>query len=168
MLEIGKKSYISVDEADEYFLGRLGADFWETLDKSHKEKALVTATRKIDTLPFVGYKQNPKQPLQFPRFYYTSCNLTQTDFIPQSLKDAVCEEALTTLQYIESNSEEVYNGAIQDNYQTLKLGDASITYGGSNNSNTSSNLLSETAKHLLSGLIKTGFDIQVQRYYEAL
>lgn len=175
MLEVGKNSYITVDEADEYFLGRLGADFWEELKPGQKEKALITATRKIDRFPFIGFKQSPKQVLQFPRCYYSNIfENVQVAQIPQQLKDAVCEEALTTLQYIENNSEDAYNGAIDTNWSSLKLGDASITMGnksasGTNSTGTNSNkggLLSAEAINLLSGLIKIGFDIPNPKVYE--
>lgn len=174
MIEININSYVTLDEANEYFVSRLGSDYWDTLEDEQKEKALITATKKIDRLPFIGYKQDPYQPLQFPRFYYsTGCyyNGLPIEDIPQQVKDAVCEEALTTLQYIENNSEDIYNGALSGSYQSLKLGDASITYGskGSTNSGTSSNgvLLSENALQLLQGLIKVGFNITSPIFYEA-
>lgn len=173
MIEVNVNSYVSLEEANEYFATRLGAEFWETLDDTQKEKALITATKRIDRLPFVGYKQNLKQPLQFPRYYYASCyyngGLSVAD-VPEQLKNAVCEEALTTLQYIENNSEEIYNGAISANYQSLKLGDASITYSSSNNRNSAGmnneGLFSKNAVQLLSGLIKVGFDIANPKFYE--
>lgn len=174
MIEVNVNSYITIEEADSYFSSRLGADFWAELEESTKEKALITATKKIDRLTFIGWKKSLKQPLQFPRVYYSGfCyNGLQIADVPQAIKDAVCEEALTTLQYIENNSEEVYNGAVDGNYQSIKLGDASITYGssgvsgGSSMDGTTRNLLSNEAKELLSGLLKVGFDIANQRFYE--
>ena len=174
MIEININSYVTLDEANEYFASRLGSDYWDTLEDAQKEKALISATKKIDRLPFIGYKQDPYQPLQFPRFYYsTGCyyNGLLIEDIPQQVKDAVCEEALTTLQYIENNSEDVYNGALSGSYQSLKLGDASITYGaksaGTGASGNSGSLLSQNAAQLLQGLIKVGFNITNPVYYEA-
>ncbi len=174
MIEININSYVTLDEANEYFASRLGSDYWDTLEDTQKEKALISATKKIDRLPFIGYKQDPNQPLQFPRFYYsTGCcyNGLPIEDIPQQVKDAVCEEALTTLQYIENNSEDVYNGALSGSYQSLKLGDASITYGaksaGAGTSGNSGSLLSQNAAQLLQGLIKVGFNITNPIYYEA-
>ncbi len=165
MIEVNVNSYVSLDEANTYFSERLGADYWSTLDDEQKEKALITATKKIDRLPFIGCKQNPAQPLQFPRFYYNSCccNLQIAD-IPQQLKDAVCEEALTELQYLEANSEDVFNNAQTGSYQSLKLGDASITYGSSNSANQAGQtnykgIMSQNAADLLQGLIKVGFNM---------
>ena len=177
MIEVNVNSYVSLQEANDYFSSRLGSDYWDTLTDAQKEKALITATKRIDRLSFIGSKQNPAQPLQFPRFYYSlNCYLSglQIATIPQQLKDAVCEEALTNLLYIENNSEDVYNGAVNTNYQTLKLGDASISYGsgsgsGGNNSGNSANnygLLSDTAYELLQGLIKIGYNITNTIYYE--
>ena len=101
--------------------------------------------------------------------YYNSCSACglQIADIPQQLKDAVYEEALTTLQFIENNSQEVYNGAVESSYQSLKLGDASITYGSKSSTSTSnSGLLSKNAGDLLQGLIKVGFDISNPVFYE--
>ena len=172
MIEVNVNSYVSLDEANTYFSERLGADYWSTLDDEQKEKALITATKKIDRLPFIGYKQNPAQPLQFPRFYYNSCccNL-QIAGIPQQLKDAVCEEALTELQYLEANSEDVFNNAATGSYQSLKLGDASITYGSSNSANQAGQtnykgVMSQNAADLLQGLIKVGFNISSPYFTE--
>lgn len=170
MIEINVNSYVSLDEANTYFSERLGADYWATLEDSQKEKALITATKKIDRLPFTGYKQDPCQPLQFPRYYYNTCG-NKTAIVPQQIKDAVCEEALTELQYLEANSDDVYNGALKDDYQSLKLGDAAITYGsgGSDTQSGQTNyngIMSQNAADLLQGLVKVGFNIASPVYYE--
>ena len=46
MLEIYKNSYVTLEEAGEYFSEKLDADFWKGLDDSKKEKALITASRR--------------------------------------------------------------------------------------------------------------------------
>ena len=171
MIEVNVNSYVSLEEANTYFSERLGADYWSTLEDEQKEKALITATKKIDRLPFIGYKQNPAQPLQFPRFYYNSCccNLQIAD-IPQQLKDAVCEEALTELQFLNANDEDVYNGALTGNYQSLKLGDATITFGstaGSQSCQTNYNdNKKKNAAELLQGYIQVGFNIASPTFTE--
>ena len=156
MIEINVNSYVSLEEANEYFAQRLGADYWASLDDEQKEKALITATKKIDRLPFIGSKKDPAQPLQFPRI-----PLGQN--VPQAIKDAVCEEALTELQFLNANDEDVYNGALTGNYQSLKLGDATITYGstaGSQSGQTNYNgIMSKNAAELLQGYIQVGFNI---------
>ena len=172
MLISENNCYVTLDEANDYFSTRLGADYWNTLEDVQKEKALISATKKIDRLSFIGYKQDSKQPLQFPRFYYTTgCyyNGLQLADIPQQLKDAVCEEALTELQYLDANSEDVFNNAMTSSYQSLKLGDASITYGSSSGGNQAgqtnyTGIMSQNAADLLQGLIKVGFNI-VSPYY---
>ena len=165
MLINNDNCYVTLDEANEYFSSRLGSDYWDTTDDTVKEKALITATKNIDKLPFTGCKQNPAQPLEFPRMWKSY----RTD-VPQQVKDAVCEEALCELQFIANNGEEVYNGALESNYQSLKLGEASITYAGSNGSSGTSKLynglMSKNAAGLLQGLIKTGFNIENPVYFE--
>lgn len=154
--------YVTVDEADNYFNSTLNADSWAACE--NKQAALFTAHRKIDKLPFIGTKKNPSQNESFPRVIKG-----QIFEVPQCIKEAVCEEALTVYQFIQNSGNEVYNGAVSTNYQSVKLGDASITYGSSSGSAVSQNnnvLLSKTALLLLSGWTRTGFDIPHERFTE--
>lgn len=170
------KSYITIDEANEYFLTRFGAGLWNELSLEDKKKALITATRRIDCLPYIGYKVNPNQKHQFPRYFidYTyALNYFVTAEVPQEVKDATAEEALSIVQYIEVNGEDAFNGAVNTNMQSLKLGDASITYGNGTNqlgaggsATNSFGLYSDEAARLLSGFIKVGLNITNPRFYE--
>ena len=162
-----EKSYITCNEAVEYFMNRYGADIWQTLDLTGQRQALITATKHIDRLPFVGRKANQNQPLEFPRIY-SSCSIGTE--IPQAIKDATAEEALSIVQYVDANGEDVFNGAENANFQSLKLGDATINYGS--NSNSASNtvnqygLYSQEAYRILQGFIRVGYDIPNSRFYE--
>ena len=61
-------SYLTVAEGDTFASQALGDIAWNNAaDATDKEKALVSATRWIDTLDFVGSKCDPKQPLKWPR-----------------------------------------------------------------------------------------------------
>ena len=61
-------SYLTVAEGDTFASQSLGDIAWNNVtEESDKEKALVSATRWIDTLDFVGSKCDPKQPLKWPR-----------------------------------------------------------------------------------------------------
>lgn len=171
------KSYITVEEANEYFQTRYGADIWNTLSLEDKIKALVMATRKLDCLPYIGYKVNPNQQHQFPRYfvdYAYALDYFVTAETPQQIKDATAEEALSIVQYVDVNGEDALNGAVNTNMQSLKLGDASITYGsgssalGAGGSATNSyGLYSDEAARLLSGFIKVGVDITNPCFYES-
>jgi hypothetical protein len=61
-------SYLTVAEGDAFAGQALGDIAWNnTAEQTDKEKALVTATRWLDTLDYVGTKCDPQQPLKWPR-----------------------------------------------------------------------------------------------------
>lgn len=86
-------SYVTLTEANAYFDARFGSDAWTALaTDALKEKALKQATRHIDRFRFWGTKGDAAQALQFPR---GDPPVTATvAVVPQSVKDAQCEEAL--------------------------------------------------------------------------
>lgn len=110
-LQVGVNSYLDVAAANAYFSDRLGAEAWGALTDAQKAQALVTATRRLDRLPYLGAKASPTQPLAFPRCYppaslplishpnsfddllYGAGWYCEPD-VPQAVKDATCEEAL--------------------------------------------------------------------------
>lgn len=69
-LVLGKNSYTTVDEADAYFEDRLDVSDWESASESLKEKAIVTASRWIDSFAFKGYATSDSQFLAWPRKGY--------------------------------------------------------------------------------------------------
>ena len=83
------EAYVTIEEADTYFQGRLHAEAWENAEPVKRQAALVSATRAIDRLTLAGRKTDPDQPLAFPRHPDTE--------VPQAVKDACCEEALALL-----------------------------------------------------------------------
>ena len=61
-------SYLTVAEGDTFAGQALGDIAWNnTTEETDKEKALVSATRWLDTLDYVGSKCDAKQPLKWPR-----------------------------------------------------------------------------------------------------
>jgi hypothetical protein len=91
MIEVGKNSYVTIDEATTYLSSMLDANEWTSADNETKEKALISATRNIDREKLNGKKYSDDQVLQFPR-------LADGENIPQVVKDACCEEALFLLK----------------------------------------------------------------------
>ena len=79
-------SYATLAEAQTYFNSRLESDDWDDASESDKTKALVTATKAIDRLNYLGSKNDSDQTRQFPRYDDSS--------VPQDIKDATCEEAI--------------------------------------------------------------------------
>ena len=81
--------YISIFDADDYFSARLNSEAWNEASPGNKLAALVTATRAVDKLNYVGVKADKAQPLEFPRNGQTA--------VPAEVLVAVCEEAVALL-----------------------------------------------------------------------
>jgi hypothetical protein len=67
-------SYISVAQADDYYLGTLNEAAWTALSEAEKEAALMAATQALETLTYAGIRCTPstddplaQQALQWPR-----------------------------------------------------------------------------------------------------
>lgn len=96
-------SYASVDEADAYFATRLYSSAWTGLTGGSaadtKAQALITATRKIDTLPWDGETAFLAQRLQWPRvgLYDRAGNAVLGTAIPDDIKTMVFETAIDLL-----------------------------------------------------------------------
>lgn len=106
-------TYVSLEEANEYFEGRLDAEEWDEIsgDESRQIKALVMAARIIDRLNFIGEKESDSQAMEFPRrggfrarytegtSYFVALNGKgfSQGAIPQDIKWAQCEMALHLL-----------------------------------------------------------------------
>lgn len=142
-LSIGINSYVTIDEADEYFSGKLYTSEWDSSDTGRKEKALREACRRIERLQFKGKKASESQALAFPRLlsiknrtggiigYFTSVmDGNGNPYVPLEVKHAQCEEALALLKYgnsarikaQEQNVVRVSIGNISEEYKTgLKL-----------------------------------------------
>lgn len=63
----GTNSYVTVAEADSYFLDRIDAGAWTSADNTKKAQALVTATSYLDEMNWLGIAVSDSQTLSFPR-----------------------------------------------------------------------------------------------------
>lgn len=119
-------TYVTIEEAEDYFAFRLNSAAWDDASNDDKCKAIVTATRAIDRLNFAGLRtsdwtrfQNsnfnagfvmgpevldpssdspsPGQSLEFPR------NGDST--IPADIKNACCEIAFVLLDGVDPEQE---------------------------------------------------------------
>lgn len=110
-------SYVTVTEATAYFGERLRADAWSSASDADKEKALLTACRRIEACRLRVHRRpygypgeppntlsrpwdwlspaNPDQALAFPRMRDKDNDGNYA--IPKAIKDAQCEEALALL-----------------------------------------------------------------------
>jgi hypothetical protein len=102
---VDANTYVTLAEADAYFLRRLRSDAWDAASRRDKQKALISATRDLDALRYReekdeiafddGQPTKPVQPLAFPRTYTLDGN--GAAYVPQEVKDAQCEQALALL-----------------------------------------------------------------------
>ena len=140
-------SYISLGEADNYFDDQLYPEPWTTSDDATKEKSLVMATKKIDSLMLIGRRVESDQEQEFPRSIYnsgSSCWVDESE-IAQCVKDATCEEALALLRGgVAANKRAELQ---RQGVSSFSLGKLSETYSGAY---TGNKLQSPAAAQLLS------------------
>jgi hypothetical protein len=95
----GTNSYATVSEADSYFEDRLDVAAWTNANATQKAQALVTATRTMDELDWIGIAVSDTQALAFPRVgvYFdprlgSDLSLDET-FVPKRIITATYELA---------------------------------------------------------------------------
>lgn len=93
-------SYVTQAEATTYFGDRLNSTEWTGATSADKDKALVTATRRIDEEQFVGEKVTAGQALKWPRSeaYDEDGNEFDSAAIPTRVKEATYITALELLK----------------------------------------------------------------------
>lgn len=91
------KFYGTLERADNYFAMMLEGQLWCCTDRTRKLQALVSATRRIDRLNFVGVQAVPGQPLQFPRGTDT--------VVPVDIEEATFQLALALLSGVDPDTE---------------------------------------------------------------
>lgn len=93
-------SYVTVQEAAQYFAGRADSSAWESATGSQKVKALISATSILEQRSYVGYTTKETQDLVWPRtgvYYYDQykgrlIRLVDSE-IPYIVKHATFEQA---------------------------------------------------------------------------
>jgi hypothetical protein len=120
-------SYATLAEGNTYFETRLNTSVWDAAEDADKEKALITATAKLDEYDYVGGRASTTQRLRFPRFmvpkpdsnvsYGSFASYYTTTEIPQLIKDATCELAQDML-----SSMDIETGNVGD-LSEVKVGD---------------------------------------------
>jgi hypothetical protein len=107
--KVDANSYAAAADADAYFDGHLYATAWTAASTGNKEKALVFATRLIDSqMQFNGYRAHNQQALQWPRERCPDLDkglitisilvpflgtFVDADVVPKAVTDATCEMA---------------------------------------------------------------------------
>ena len=132
-ITVGENSYIDIEEANEYFAGRLYAERWGETSDADKERALRQATKEIDRQLLKGRKATDTQELACPRY--------PDEEVPETVKEACCEIALALLERGNSQRRKLQ----QEGVQSFTLGNMSETYAAG----VGKGLLSQEAKELL-------------------
>ena len=94
----GTNSYVTVIEADAYFLNRIDAAAYDSAPEENKIKALITATSMLDNYEYAGQAISSTQSLAFPRIgsYYDptlGMTIAFTSKLPTRIIRATCELA---------------------------------------------------------------------------
>jgi hypothetical protein len=67
-IKLNVNSYVTLDEANAYFIDRSDSDKWHLLNNNDKEEYITTATRYLDdAVTYVGVAVSTSQPLAWPR-----------------------------------------------------------------------------------------------------
>lgn len=136
--EFQSLTYADIDYADRYFAYDLHATAWQEAYEDVKAKALVTATRQIDTNNFIGVKAHHQQKLEFPRrkntrpltdveliMYADRLKDLQND-IPEDIKKATCEQALMLIK--EMTTDNTFDTLRAKGVKSYTVGDSSISF----------------------------------------
>lgn len=89
--------YGSLSDADNYFYLHEKHDDWNVFTREQKLRFLVSASRRIDRLNFIGQKADSDQFLQFPR--------TGDTVVPYQIEQATYEVALRLGEGIDPDTE---------------------------------------------------------------
>lgn len=91
-------SYATLAEAETYFEGRSGASSWTGTDDT-KNRALVTATNRLEQQEYYGSPTDSGQRLKWPRVgtYDSDGRYWDQDTVPRVVKEAQYEMALALL-----------------------------------------------------------------------
>lgn len=118
--------YVDILEAQAYFDDvRMNAEAWYNSNSDQQLKALKNATLMIDRLNFKGAKVNVSQVREFPRIAGRRRSehvvyLVPVE-IPDDIKIACCELALTLLDGVDPDLEEEDLGSITEAYATVRV-----------------------------------------------
>ena len=168
-LVVNTDTYTTLAECDAYLSkNHISTDLtlWNALSDGDCDILLRNAAQLIDSQPLVGLKVLSSQIMEFPRIIYTeySGRFTNSDpitmsngdqnwyiqpVVPDSVKNAQCEIALTM-----SRGESTRNELQRNGVKSFSLGKLSESYTGAGNQ-----LISTEAKRLLKPFTDGGFAI---------
>jgi hypothetical protein len=174
---VGTNSYVTLAEAETYMASRIGTAAWDDANQSERTAALLMATRRIESMRFRGIKYLETQTMEFPRVMWGQGQTRYSeeherysemsklagwmgdDEVPQSVKDAQCEEALAI---VSTAGDEIDRISMQSQGVTaVRIGEFYEKYGNATGSSLSSTALIRSAdtmsflKPWIAGTVKT-------------
>ena len=119
-------SYVTLTEANDYFDTSPDSSTWTNKTDDQKNRALISATRWIDSFVFYGDRCDDGQALKFPRNNYQVDGVELAcSTIPINIKYAQYELA----RALANDSEAMTgNGGTDGNIEEVKLGDIQVKY----------------------------------------
>ena len=119
-------SYVTLAEANDYFDTSPDSSTWTNKTDDQKKRALISATRWIDTLVFYGDRCDDSQALKFPRNNYQVDGVELAcSKIPNNIKYAQYELARAL-----ANDTDAITGTTgkEGNISEAKLGDLEVKF----------------------------------------
>ena len=126
---VGATSFVSLDEANNFYRSHLYDDYWNTMSDDLKMRALNSATLFLNSsYIFKGIPKDREQRLQFPRRipgYYIDGTCTSNYIIPEEVKKA-------TILFAEnlSRSKNKFVDNATANISESKLGELETKFSG--------------------------------------
>ncbi len=122
-------SYVTLTEANSYFETVPDSSTWTNKTDDQKNRALISATRWIDSFVYYGDRCDDGQALKFPRNNYQVDGVELScDLIPQNIKYAQYELARAL-----ANDTDAITGTTgkEGNISEAKLGDLAVKFSTS-------------------------------------
>ena len=119
-------SYVTLAEADTYFETVPDSTTWDNKTDDQKKRALISATRWIDSLNFYGDRCDEDQALKWPRNNYEVDDVELAcTAIPKNIKYAEYELARALANETDAITG---NKGTDGTYEEVKIGDMEVKY----------------------------------------
>lgn len=143
-------SYVTEAEADTYFDERTTATAWASEATDDKERYLITATRRIDSERFDGYKTTTTQALKWPRD--GACDDDGEEYDPDTVPDIVKFATYeTALELLNDGTTDGLAPTGLEEFKRVKVGALEVE----RDSSYKAAELSDTVRRLLRPVIRT-------------
>ena len=119
-------SFVTVEEADEYFSTHPFGENWFELDESQKESYLMMSTRSLSALCWTGLATSPDQALAWPRTGMIGTNgyPVPSNIIPKEIKYMTYELSFRT--YSEGSTSS--SSSSDQGLKRVKAGSVEVEY----------------------------------------